>query len=206
MRVKPAITFLHRVSNPTLLTSVGAILTCMTGNSFYPDPSPSLAEIAGSLSDFRAAFNAAAGGGKVLTAARNEPRKALVALVRNLAWYVQANCQGSLSILRSSGFPVQKPERQPVGKLPAPTNLTLSLGAHSGELDAQADPLPGAAIYNWRLAAATAPTVVLHTAQSTGASTTFGGLSSGTVYVAEVNAVATAGPTDWTRSAPQMVV
>jgi hypothetical protein len=60
---------------------------------------------------------------------------------RSVAAHVQANCQGSLSILLSSGFPNQKTERQPIGQLPAPKNVTLTLGSHSGELDAAANPV-----------------------------------------------------------------
>jgi hypothetical protein len=84
---------------------------------------------------------AGAGGGTTLTAIKNERRAELEPLVRSLAAYVQANCQGSLSILLSSGFPNQKTERQPIGQLPAPQNVTLTLGSHSGELDAAANPV-----------------------------------------------------------------
>ena len=126
--------------------------------------------------------------------------------MRSLAAYVQANCKGSLSILLSSGFPCQKTERQPIGQLPTPQNVTLALGAHSGALDAAANPVYGVCIYNWQLVAANAPAVVLQTAQTSCASNTFTALTPGTVYLAQVNAVGTAGASGWAQSAPQMAV
>ena len=206
MRAKPAITFLSRDSDANLFVHVNAILSAMNGNPSYPDPTPTLPVIVTSLEAFRHDCSVAADGGKSLTSAKNDKRAALVALVRNLAGYVHVNCQGSLPILLSSGFPIQKPERQSVGSIPSPKNPVLSLGTHSGELDAQVPPVRGAIVYNWKLMAADAPTVVLQTAQSSGASKTFACLTPGKVYVAEVNAFATAGPTDWVKSGPQMVV
>jgi len=105
-----------------------------------------------------------------------------------------------------SGFPTQKPKRQPIGVLPAPASLVVNLGARSGELTASANPVFGASVYNWQLKAANAPTVVLQTAQTTGASKTFTGLTPGVVYTAEVNATGTAGPSDWSDAISQMVV
>ena len=47
-------------------------------------------------------------------------RAELVALVRELASYVQVECKGDLEVLVSSGFPIQKPVRNPIGELPVP--------------------------------------------------------------------------------------
>jgi hypothetical protein len=208
MVVKVSTSFISQEGDQEFGGSVGTILTCLTNNQFYTDPSPTLAVITTAWKAFTDACTAAAGagGGTTLTAAKNERRAELEPLVRSLAGYVQANCQGSLAILLSSGFPNQKTERQPIGQLPAPQNVTLALGSHSGELDAAANPVYGASIYNWQLMAANAPTVVLQTAQTTCASNTFDDLTPGTVYLAQVNAVGTAGPSDWAQSAPQMAV
>jgi hypothetical protein len=126
--------------------------------------------------------------------------------MRQLASYVQVACKGDLAVLLSSGFPIQKPQRSPIGVLPAPAGLTVTLGNRSGELDASAAPVPGAAIYNWRVTTAAAPNVVVQTAQTTAASNTFEGLTPGVVYNVQVNAVGSAGPSDWSDPVPQMVV
>ena len=79
-----------------------------------------------------------------LTTIKNDKRAILAGLLRKLASYVHVTCNGDLAILQSSGFPTQKPVRQPIGILPAPVNLTLNRGARSGDLDAKADPVAGA--------------------------------------------------------------
>jgi hypothetical protein len=143
-------------------------------------------------------------GGKEATANKNAKRAALVALLRRLASYVQVTCGGDLTVLISSGFPIQKPQRQPIGVLPPPSNLTVSFGARSGELAATANSGAGAAIFNWRLTTATAPEVVLQSEQTTAGRCTFGDLTPGVVYNIRVNVVGAAGPSDWSEPVPHM--
>ena len=206
MIVKPSITFLTADSDALLVTDTGSILKGMTGNANYPTPSPALALVTTALDDFTTALANAAGGGITLTAIKNDKRAALVVLLRELASYVQVACKGDLTILLSSNFPIQKPQRNPIGVLPAPANVTVSLGALSGELDAAMPPVFGAAIYNWRVTTATQPGTVLQTAQTTSASNTFAGLTPGVIYNVEANAVGAAGPSDWSDPVSQMAV
>jgi hypothetical protein len=206
MNVKIAISFLLRDNDPLLLADTQTILSKMTGNPAFPSPDPDLAEIITAQNDFQTALANAAKGGVELTAIKNSKRAALVALLRTLASYVQGACNGDLLILLSSGFPIQKPQRFPVGPLPAPTNLSLSFGSRTGELDAAMPSVFGASIYNWRLARADAPTVFVQTAQTTAASVSFDSLTPGVVYNAQVNAVGAAGPSNWSNAATQMAV
>jgi len=206
MIVKPSISFLTYDGDPQLNTDTNTILTDMTGNLSYPAPIPALAAVKSALDDFATACANAAGGGVTLTSIKNDKRAALAALLRQLASYVQVACNGDLTVLLSSGFPIQKPQRNPVGVLPAPAYLTVTFGARTGELDAGVAPVPGAAIYNWQLAAAGAPTAVLQTAQTTAASNSFDGLTPGVVYVVQANAVGSAGPSDWSEPVSQMAV
>lgn len=206
MIVKPSITFLTADSDALLVTDTGSVVKGMTGNPNYLTPSPTLALVTTALNDFTTGLANAAGGGITLTAIKNDKRAALVVLLRELASYVQVACKGDLTILLSSNFPIQKPVRNPIGVLPAPANLTLSLGALSGELDAAMPSVFGAAIYNWRLTTAAQPGVVLQTAQTTAASNTFAGLTPGVIYKVEANAVGTAGPSDWSDPVSQMAL
>jgi hypothetical protein len=206
MIIKPYISFLNYDSDGQLVIDVTALITALTGNQNFPNPTPTLAVIIASFTEFTTALGNAADGGATLTAIKNAKRAALVALIRALALYVQGACGGDLAVLKSSGFPTQKPQRQPIGSLPAPAFLRLSLGAVSGELDAAAQPVNGAAIYNWQVMAATAPTVVVQTGQTPGASTTFAGLLPGQAYIVQMNASGTAGPSNWSTTAPFMVV
>ncbi|HEY3931655.1 MAG TPA: hypothetical protein VGM58_04730 [Verrucomicrobiae bacterium] len=206
MVVKTSITFLTADSDALLIIDTNTIMTMMTGNASYPAPSPMLAPVKAALNDFSTSLANAADGGLTLTSLKNDKRAVLVALLRELANYVQSACNGDLTVLMSSGFPIQKPQRFPIGVLPAPNNLVVTPGALTGELNAAVQPVFGAAIYNWRLAAASAPDVVLQTAQTTAASTTFSGLTPGIVYIIQANAVGSAGPSDWSNPVSKMVV
>jgi hypothetical protein len=206
MIVKPSISFLITDSDPQLIVDVGGVLTGLTGNASYPFPSPALAAVTAALNAFTTAVNDALGGGVALTSAKKDRRADLVALMRELASYVQVTCKGDLTVLLTSGFPIQKPVRNPIGNLPAPADLAVTLGSHTGELDASASPVFGAAVYNWRISTAAAPAVVVQSAQTTAASNTFTGLTPGVVYNAEVNAVGAAGPSDWSAPVPQMAL
>jgi hypothetical protein len=196
--------FLNTDSDPKLITDTSGILTALTENASYPAPAPTLADVTAAWTAFSTAVADAANGGVTLTSIKNDKRAALVALLRQLASYVQVTCNGDMTVLLSSGFPTQKPQREPVGVLPAPSNLTVTLGARSGELHANAAPVAGAAIYNWRLSTAAAPTVVVQSAQTTAASNTFTDLTPGVVYNAVVNVVGAAGPSNWSDPVPQM--
>ncbi len=206
MIVKPSVSFLTTDSDALLITDTGGIITALTGNTNYPTPAPTLAVIQTALDAFVAAVADAANGGVTQTSIKNDKRAALVGLLRQLASYIHVACKDDLTILLSSGFPIQKPQRQPIGVLPAPTGLVVSLGSRTGELNASATPVPGAAIYNWRVTTAAQPSVVVQSAQTTAASNVFDGLTPGVVYNIQANVVGSAGPSDWSDPAPQMAV
>jgi hypothetical protein len=206
MIIKPAITWLARVPDAELATGCNTVLKTMADNiTLYPNPSPTLAVVQTALDDFTASVAAAADGGQSLTTRKNNSRRALAELMRQLASYVQVACNKDLSSLMLSGFPTHKPVRSPVGALPAPSDVTLTLGARSGELDAGVNPVSGVLTYNWKLTS-NAPDAVPQTAQTSAASFTFAGLTPGVIYTVTANAVGTAGPSDWSQTASQMVV
>jgi hypothetical protein len=205
MIVKPTVSFLNRQPDIGLAGRVAGILLCMTGNADYPAPSPSLPAVQTALDEFNAAIIDAADGGKTLTARKNSKRKALVLVVRALACYVQAACNGDYAMLVGSGFPTHKP-RSPIGVLAAPTRLQVSLGFFSGELDASVAPVFGALTYNWRLTTAAQPDVVVQSKQTSAANVTFTGLTPGVIYNLQASALGTAGPGPWTGPIPKMVV
>jgi hypothetical protein len=178
----------------------------MPSSQHYPSPTPTLAEVTTALNEFSEAVANAAAGGKLLTAIKNEKRSALVTQVRNLANYVQTACNGDLAILLSSGFPIQKPQREPVGVLQPPSQLTVTVGPRKGELRAVASRVPGAAVYNWKLTTEANPNVAIATVQTTAASNTFAGLTPGVTYSATVNVVGSAGPSSWTDPVSHMAM
>lgn len=206
MVVKPAIGFLTLDSDAQLVKNAETIVNAMTNNPSYPTPSPTLASVTTAINDFSVAIDNAADGGKTLTLLKNQKRAALGAVLRNLASYVHVTCNGDIATLNSSGFPIQKPSRTPVGVLPAPETPVLSLGARTRELNASTTPIPNGYTYNWRVALASAPTQYLQRVQTTAASNVFTGLTPGQIYAVDVNVVGSAGPSDWSDAAQLMVV
>lgn len=206
MIVKPSISWLTTDSDALLINDATVVLTALAANvAIYKTPAPPLATVQTALDNFADGVAKAADGGPSATSAKNNLRLILTGLLRQLANYVATACNGDMTNLLLSGFPTQKPVRQPVGVLPPPGNVMLTLGDRSGELDAQANPVFGAAIYTWRLTPAT-PGTAVQTVQTTAASTTFTNLVPGVSYTLTVNAVGTAGPSDWSNPATQMAV
>jgi hypothetical protein len=204
--VKPTINFLSTNTDAQLITNVDAIISALTSNPDYPNPSPTLTVVSDALKAFEVAVSEASLGGVLLTLTKNAKRAELVSLVRQLANYVAATCNGDLVKLLGSGFPIHKPTRNAIGHLPAPNTPVLRHGARSGDLSAKSKSVPGVFIYTWQLTLASAPEQMLQTTQRTGARITFTGLTPGQIYSVKVNAVGAAGATDYSGPASLMVI
>lgn len=206
MVVKAATSWLTTDSDPLFANNVSVVTTAMAANlDIYKAPNPTLEAVNTALDNFSAAVVLVPDGGPSATAKKNNLRLILVGLMRQLANYVTDTCNGDMEKLLLSGFPIQKPTRQSVGPLPAPTNVTLKLNGRTGELAAKANPVFGSAIYTWRLTAngSNSPE---KTVQTTAARVMFDGLTPGVTYSVAVNAIGTAGPSDWSNPASQMAV
>lgn len=206
MIVKPSIGFLTADSDALIVTGTETIVNSLTSNPDYPTPTPTLATVTTALNAFTVAIANAADGGKEFTAIKNAKRAELTSLLRQLASYVGVTCGGDMAKLLSSGFPTQKPIRTPIGVLPAPGAPIVTLGALTGELDAATPPVFGAYTYNWRVALSSAPNVFVQQSQTTAARNTFSGLIPGQTYRVQLNAVGSAGPSDWSDDAELIVV
>ncbi len=206
MIAKPSISFLNEDSDPKLVFDTSNITTQMKDNLSYPTPAPPLADVLAANVAFSTAMSDAANGGTVLTKIKDQKRALLVGLLRQLAIYVQLKCDGDAAKLLSSGFPMQKSSRTPVGILQPPNEITLTQGARTGSLNAVASLVSGAANYNWRLTLASDPETVVQTDQTTAARTVFENLTPGFIYRVECNVLGSAGLSDWSNAVNLMVV
>lgn len=206
MVIKPAVGFLTKDSDGRLVLNTQAIVAAMTGNENYPTPVPTLAAIATALAAFIAAIAAAADGGRRLTALKKAGRADLVVLLRQLASYVALTCGNDMPTLISSGFPVQKPTRVPVGPLPQPFTPFVKHGANSGSVFAGTSPVNGASTYNWRVALATTPAVFVQQKQTTSSRAVIDGLTPGERYLVQVSAVGAAGPSNYSSAGELIVI
>ncbi|HTA65881.1 MAG TPA: fibronectin type III domain-containing protein [Xanthomonadaceae bacterium] len=201
---KVAIGFVNTDNDGDLAAAVSRILAAMTGNAHFPDPAPALATVAAARDALLAQVNVAEAT-RVTLARRRQLRPPLVALVRQLAQYVQATGNGDRVVLTASGFPLQR-SPQPIGVLPAPENLRLSRGAVSGQLRARCKNVAKASAYQWRIAAVQTPGVWLPADPTVAARTTLAGLTPGTAYLVQVRAIGTRGPSDWSDAVTQIAM
>ena len=206
MNIKPAIGFLTADGQAPFAEKVTTILEHLKINAHYPAPTPTLAVVQTAFDTYKVAAAEAVQGGRDNTAIRNSRRAELVAVLRQLASYVNGTANENLDVLLSSGFPVQKPVRTPIGPLPAPAAPVITQGAVTGTITAAAPPVYGASSYNWSVALETAPDVEVQTAQTTGAREEFSGLTPGKVYLVSLNAVGAAGVSNWSDFGSLMVI
>jgi hypothetical protein len=81
-----------------------AIITEMTGNPAFPNPTIPLTDVASLQTTFSNDMAAAANGGTQLTAKKNQSRAALLNALDANAMYVQAIARFDLAMLLSSGY------------------------------------------------------------------------------------------------------
>lgn len=81
-----------------------SVITKLTGSAAFPAPPVTLPNLTAANTAFEAALAAAADGGIQATAVKNAARATLVAMLRQVANYVQGASNNDLPTLLSSGF------------------------------------------------------------------------------------------------------
>jgi hypothetical protein len=179
-----------------LISVVKAIVLAMTGNKAFPNPTPTLAEVAAAITDLETAQAAALSRVKGAVAARNDKRRALVALMQELKAYVQKVADGDqengAALIQSAGMNVKKsPARKP-------RVFAITQGAVSGAIKVVVPSAGRRAAYDWEWSVDGGKTWTL--APSTmQAKTTLTGLAAGTTVTFRYRAVTKAGEGDWSQ-------
>ena len=114
------------------------ILICMTGNTYFPNPTPTLTQLAESLARFRTALEGAKTKASLAIAQKNAARQELEALLKALGLYLMSVANGDLLALASTGYPLTKvPGPRTISN---PGFVTLEKGDSSGEMVASVKP------------------------------------------------------------------
>jgi hypothetical protein len=116
------------LSDPLLDEFAANIVVCFANNPALPNPPVLLGELNTARTEFHDAVVAASGGGKLLTAIKNQKLAILVKLLRQEATYVQGLASQDLPMLLSSGFAANSTNRTRV-PLATPTITGLENGA-----------------------------------------------------------------------------
>jgi hypothetical protein len=184
-------------SAPALIAFAESIVKRMTGNAWFSSPAPSLAAVTAAIDDLRAAEATAISRVKGAAAARNEKRKALVAVLQQLRSYIQsvadADEGNGPAIIESAGLAVHKrATRTPrvfaakPGRTPGVATVVAAAAGHRGA-------------YEWQYSIDGGKTWVA-TPATLQARTTVAGLTPGATVQFRYRTVTRAGEGDW--SAP----
>jgi hypothetical protein len=129
-------------------TKASSVIKAMTGNINYTTPVPTLAIMQTTLTAYEVALTASANGNPEKTAVKDQKRRDLEAVLKQLGTYVQLNCKNDLGILLSSGFDAGK-NATPVGILPKPENFKVENGPNAGTAKLSLDKIRGASSYRF---------------------------------------------------------
>jgi hypothetical protein len=183
---------------PELLTYATHVVTKMTGNLFFPSPTPTLAKVSTATNNLSIAYNAALGAGPTQTAVVNQNRELLELLMTSLGYYVEsiandpANATtGPEAIILSAGFEIKQttPRQKQV--------FSIEHGELSGSIVLLATGLDFGS-HDWQYSLQdTQPVVWISVASTTKATTTISNLEVGKRYYVRHRAILKDGPTDW---------
>jgi hypothetical protein len=173
-----------------------AVLAAMTGNTHFPNPSPTLAAVTALITALANAETATQTRAKGTVPARNAARAALLTALHQLKAYVQqvadADPDNAAAIIVSSGLSVQKTTARDKQA------FTAKPGTISGSVDVVAKAVAHRAAYEWEWSADGGKTWT--TAPATlGARTTVTGLPVGTSCTFRFRPLTKTGEGDWSQ-------
>ncbi len=125
------------------------------GSAAFPNPPatlPSKPVFDAANSAFGLSIAAAKAGGPAATADKDNKRAALIALLRQLAAYVQANCNNDPAVVLSTGFKVGKTTRTPASELESVPHIRSITNGATGQFIIHIDPVPNNHGFDVRLA------------------------------------------------------
>ena len=184
-----------------------AVIKGLTGNTAYPTPPVTLANLQSALTAFTTAMANQVQGGTLATADKNNKRDLLINQLRLLAAYVQQNCNNDLARLLSSGFEAVSANRTRTA-LETPNIVSIE-NANAGQLRVKVTPVANARCYEVRYAIL-APNGNQGEAHNGGLFTNsrsmaVSNLTAGTNYNIQVRAIGgTTGYSDWSDPVSHM--
>lgn len=167
-----------------LLQKANQIALGLTGNPNFPNSIPDLLVLGAAINAYAAIL--ANPTSKLNTAAKKDARNNLVAVLNQLALYVQMNSGNDVIVMLSSGFSLTK---TPVGVLPKPENFKVK-PLYNGSVKMPLKKIEGADSYcfEYTQAPITANSIWV-SVMSTKTSTIVSNLGSGSYYAFRVTGI-----------------
>jgi hypothetical protein len=195
-----AVTGFHGVSDADVLNRGIQILTSLTGNSHFANPSVDLASLKAALDSFAALIPQALDGSKKVIVEKNKQRSIVIQMLKLLGSYVNMASNNDMSVFQSSGFQAAASTRT-TGTPVSEKIRKLERGDNSGEIFAWIMTVHGASSYELRYGASVngAAPATWTSLPLTGVKqpVTVPGLTTGTTYLFQARALAQNKYTDW---------
>ncbi|HSU85536.1 MAG TPA: fibronectin type III domain-containing protein [Chthoniobacterales bacterium] len=193
-----------RYSVDHLIMFLRNAIAMVTGNVPFTGITPTPVSMTATVDDLAAKALLAMNGGRVEFAGRRAAQLATLTAARQWANFIEANCDGSLETLLSSGFEARKAPTPKV--LPAvPGNVRLSYTDFTGELLLRFR--GGRNDRNFSVQYAVSPDGPwTDVPLSSSTRVVISGLTAGTKYWVRVKANAAAGSSEWTAPTCKMAV
>jgi hypothetical protein len=190
----------RRLSVPEKISKAKEMVTALTGNPDFPNPSPALAIITAAINALEASYTTTQSLKSSLSASvadQSVKEDGLDQLVSQMASYVEAVAGANEALIKSAGMDTKALASAPT--LPEnPSGLEANGGPHEGKLDLSWNSVSGARSYIIQQCA-DPPTAQgwAHVGTSTKVKKTVDGLNSGTRYWFRVAAVGASGQSGW---------
>lgn len=194
-----------RLTDAALETRANSILTAMTGNSSFPNPTPTLADVQTLLSAYSTALAKADQGSPLEKAVKNQKKDDLITALHSLGNYVLFTANGDELVARSSGFTIAK-EPSPKPPVEPAAGQVLSDGPNTGELNYKFNPVKGARSYLYQYTPEPLTEASVWQSQAgTVSKVRFSGLESGKRYWCRVMTVGTGGQAVYSEPVSRIV-
>jgi len=177
-----------------------------TANDEYPHPPIDKPTLQGEIDSLSAAITAALDKGRKAIAERKHQQEVLTRSLRQLAHYVQYNCNDDMTTFLKSGFQPLTTTRIPAQPV-SESIRSVSPGRNSGQILVTIVALPDAFSYElrWAPVGPGAPeNWITQPVGKTKPPALVTGLTPGTAYAFQVRAVTDSGYTDWSQSVTRM--
>lgn len=195
------------MSDDQLLTIATTILAAMTGNAYFPNPTPDLADIQLLLDDYSVKLAAARKRGSPEdTALKDDSADLLIAGLQKLAYHVNSVAEGKLAIVLSSGF-LTNAQDTPTQTPNIVLNIQLSDTNQSGQMRLDFDSQKRVRLYEYCFRKVSTPEEPWSERFITTSSrnNVIAPLEVGQYYEVRVRAVNGKGAGDWSNTARLLV-
>jgi len=190
------------VSNEAVLSRGTTVYTGLNGNSNFPSPPVTPADLKAALDSYSVLIVESRDGSKKVIAEMKKQREAVVKMLRLLGRYVEVTCKNDMAIFKTSGF--EPASNTKVTPQPLSEKIRkIEHGANGGQIVVRLSSVPKAFSYELRYAVAVNGRPGAWTIQPVGgvkAPVTVDGLTPGATYVFQARALVKSGYTDWSDS------